>query len=432
MTISNQDARVTTLTVNSTLTYNFAFPVFDTDDLTVIIRNASTFVETLLADPADYSIGLTGSPLGATGGVVTLTAGPGDNNYISIILDPGRVQESSFLPTGPLDSNALETTLDKFLNLIKRVKDIADRSWSITEGSVFGDPAQSEWDANSQRITNLADPSLAQDAATKAYADSVDTANSVTDQAYADSQDAAQSVLDRTYTDDRDAVVSAANSVTDQAYADALDAANSITDQNYADSVAGLWNKNATGSKIINVAAPTLALDAANKAYVDGIDALNTVADQTYADTVALEGGVPGVSQAFHATASAVTTVNSVAGSVINFPVEVFDTGFSINLGVFTPNKIGYYLVTAEIINNLGLGATDVYEFTLRGQNPEIELASIDIRALDNAVAKQTFRLTAVGKATGLVESWYVLGRRVSGAGSFSVNGKFSGSFLHG
>lgn len=181
MTISNQDARQVFFTTGGLLTYNFTFPVHAVGDITVIRRlSLDPQTEVTFTDPSDYSVALSGSPLGSTGGIVTLVADPLQGNFLTILLDPPRIQSTSLPVTGKLDTAGMETTLDKFLNIIKRAHDLGTRGLRLSDGSVQGFASLSVWDALLARMTNLGTPTEGSDAATKAYTDAEIAAASIT------------------------------------------------------------------------------------------------------------------------------------------------------------------------------------------------------------------------------------------------------------
>ncbi len=165
MTISNQVARQSFETVGGIFAHAFSFPVHAKTDVLVVLRNSTTGVEEEFTDPSDYSIVLSGSPLGSTGGTVTLVADPGTGNFLSVVLDPPRTQTTSLPATGKLDTEGIETTLDKFLNMIKRANDLGIRGLRLSDGAIQSDSSQIAWDALLGRIVNLSDPVEATDAA---------------------------------------------------------------------------------------------------------------------------------------------------------------------------------------------------------------------------------------------------------------------------
>lgn len=92
------------------------------------------------------------------GGNITWNGTPTASKTVRIIRITEPTQETDFKAAGPLDAEALETSLD-------RTAMIAQQSIRRTATSA------ETWDAESDRITNITDPTGAQDAATKNYVD---------------------------------------------------------------------------------------------------------------------------------------------------------------------------------------------------------------------------------------------------------------------
>ena len=174
MTISNQTRRVITVYPGGAgpHTFSFDFPIFDEGDLLVVTLNPTTGVESTKTLGVHYQVTLSGA-VPSAGFVQFIGGSPAAaGDLVSIILDPPEVQETAFTNKGRFPSAAVETALDKLLNLVKRAQDLASRSLRQSDGSsgaMIG--GLTLWNAQSGRLTNLSPPTASSDAATKSYVD---------------------------------------------------------------------------------------------------------------------------------------------------------------------------------------------------------------------------------------------------------------------
>tara|TARA_R110000822_G_scaffold107565_2_gene236432 strand:- start:18 stop:1697 length:1680 start_codon:yes stop_codon:yes gene_type:complete len=134
--------------------------------LKVVVQSAAG-VDSVKTITTHYTVSGVGSSVG--GAVVFVTA-PVLGETVSIILDPELTQLTDYSTGGAFPAQSHEDALDKQLNVNKRTRDLVDRSLNLPDGDVDGSGA---YDANSNRITDLATPTGANDAATKSYTDSV-------------------------------------------------------------------------------------------------------------------------------------------------------------------------------------------------------------------------------------------------------------------
>jgi len=160
MTISNNTTRAT-VTASGLSSFGYGWRILDESDLTVILRTLAG-VETTQVLNTDYTVTGTGD---VDGGTVEFLSTPTATDSVTIFLDPDRTQTLDLSAASDFPPDAFEDALDKLTNQNKRTRDIASRSLFLTDGST---PGSGEYDADGQRIINLADPTADQDAATQA------------------------------------------------------------------------------------------------------------------------------------------------------------------------------------------------------------------------------------------------------------------------
>ena len=165
MTISNENTRVA-VTAGGLSTFTYNFRILNEADLLVILKSAAG-VETTQTLTTHYTVTGVGN---ASGGTIVFGSTPTATDVVNIVLDPELKQLLDFTAAGPFPAESLESGLDSQLNVNKRTRDLVDRSLNLPDGDVDGSGA---YDANSNRIKDLATPTGANDAATKSYTDSV-------------------------------------------------------------------------------------------------------------------------------------------------------------------------------------------------------------------------------------------------------------------
>jgi hypothetical protein len=145
-------------TPQTAFSVNFAF--FDEDDLLVYVDDE------LLTRGADYTVaGTSGSEGGYPGGTVTLTDAV-ENVTVTIVREVPIERTSDFPNGGPLQIPTLNTDFDKIVAILQQIDQHLDRSLLLNEEDEDGDGA---YNANGNRIEDLADPVDDQDAVTKAW-----------------------------------------------------------------------------------------------------------------------------------------------------------------------------------------------------------------------------------------------------------------------
>ncbi|WP_312296730.1 tail fiber domain-containing protein [Atlantibacter hermannii] len=146
-----------------TTTFPYAFRIFQASDLLVITSDTNATLRTLTLD-TDYTVSGVGS---YSGGTVILSAPLGNGCSISIERDLPVIQETDLRNQGKFFAEVHEDALDKLTMLIQQVW--SGFSLALRKPSTIS----IYYDALTNKIRNLGDPVLAQDAATKNYTDSV-------------------------------------------------------------------------------------------------------------------------------------------------------------------------------------------------------------------------------------------------------------------
>lgn len=156
MTIESQLARIA-YTASGGTSFAYTWKIFDDEDLTVYLTDTDD-VATLQVLDSDYTVTGAGDD---AGGTIVFGSAPTATDTVTIILDPDRVQTLD-LSGGALPLLSLENALDKLLNIIKRVYDVASRALTRSD-------AADTYDVEDARLINLLDPEDDQDAATQAF-----------------------------------------------------------------------------------------------------------------------------------------------------------------------------------------------------------------------------------------------------------------------
>lgn len=140
MTISSTTNRVTYTGNDTTATYSYTFRVFLEEDLTVLVRNTSTDVETTLAISTDYTVTGVGS---ASGGTIVLQGtgkawqGTGSNlntGYVLVIRRVvGLTQGTDIRNQGDFFPEVHEDFFDKAIMVDQQQQDELDRAIKLSE-----------------------------------------------------------------------------------------------------------------------------------------------------------------------------------------------------------------------------------------------------------------------------------------------------------
>lgn len=153
----------------STSTGPFSIPFYFIENGHIVAelftQNGDDFNKTTLTIDVDYYLNGAGDK---NGGQLTLLSAHSGATLL-IYRDPDATQLTSYLATGKFPATSHERALDKLTMLIQKFGWWWD-SLALKKPNIFAN----YYDALNNRIRNLRNPSLAQDAATKSYVDSSD------------------------------------------------------------------------------------------------------------------------------------------------------------------------------------------------------------------------------------------------------------------
>lgn len=162
MTVSSEQSFIEYNGDGATQTFTVPFYFILNSDISVTIADASGNLDELTYG-VDFSASGGGNP---DGGTATLNTAYASGYTILIYRNPPETQETAYYENGKFPAKSHEKALDKLTMLIQKY------GWWF-ESLALKKPSYlaQYYDAQGNRISNLADPVNAQDASTKAYAD---------------------------------------------------------------------------------------------------------------------------------------------------------------------------------------------------------------------------------------------------------------------
>ena len=140
MTVSSATNKVSYNGNGSTTVFAYGFKIFDEDDLTVIIRNASGG-ETTKTITTHYTVSGVGA---ASGGNVTMGTAPASGESLTIIREQPLTQGLDLVPNDPFPATLVEDTLDKLTFMVHQHEETLNRSIKGSKTTTITDPSFTE------------------------------------------------------------------------------------------------------------------------------------------------------------------------------------------------------------------------------------------------------------------------------------------------
>lgn len=140
MTVSSATNKVSYNGDGSTTVFAYSFKIFDEDDLTVILRNASGG-ETTQTISTQYSVSGVGS---ASGGNVTMVTAPASGESLTIIREQPLTQGLDLVANDPFPAASFEDQLDKITFMVQQHQEELDRSVKGSKTTTITNPTFTE------------------------------------------------------------------------------------------------------------------------------------------------------------------------------------------------------------------------------------------------------------------------------------------------
>ncbi len=140
MTVSSAVNKVSFNGNGSQTVFAYSFKIFDQDDLTVILRNASGG-ETTQTISTQYSVSGVGS---ASGGNVTMVTAPATGESLTIIREQPLTQGLDLVANDPFPAASFEDQLDKLTFMVQQHQEELDRSIKGSKTTTITNPTFTE------------------------------------------------------------------------------------------------------------------------------------------------------------------------------------------------------------------------------------------------------------------------------------------------
>lgn len=140
MTVSSAVNKVSFNGDGSQTVFAYSFKIFDQDDLTVILRNASGG-ETTQTISTQYSVSGVGN---ASGGNVTMVTAPASGESLTIIREQPLTQGLDLVANDPFPAASFEDQLDKLTFMVQQHQEELDRSIKGSKTTTITNPTFTE------------------------------------------------------------------------------------------------------------------------------------------------------------------------------------------------------------------------------------------------------------------------------------------------
>ncbi len=164
MTVSSTQTRVSYAGNGATVAFSVPWRFLEDAALLVLVRTDATGAVVTKTLATHYSVTGAGDPLGGT---LTMVAAPETGETLFIIHDPELLQELDLAPAAVLPVELLERALDLATHQQQRTRELVDRALRLGDTETSGSGA---YDADGNRIGNLADPTTNDEAVTRGWA----------------------------------------------------------------------------------------------------------------------------------------------------------------------------------------------------------------------------------------------------------------------
>lgn len=139
MTVSTETTKSATVVGNGVTTaFPFAFKIFQTSDVSVVLAVVATGVETVLTEGVDYSVSMNADQEGDPGGEVTypLSGSPmASTHSLTLVRDVPATQGLDLTLGGSFNPDNIEKALDRVTTLVQQIEEAVDRAVKVSVSS---------------------------------------------------------------------------------------------------------------------------------------------------------------------------------------------------------------------------------------------------------------------------------------------------------
>lgn len=139
MTVSTETTKSATVVGNGVTTaFPFAFKIFQTSDVSVVLAVVATGVETVLTEGVDYSVSMNADQEADPGGEVTypLSGSPmASTHSLTLVRDVPATQGLDLTLGGSFNPDNIEKALDRVTTLVQQLKEAVDRAVKVSISS---------------------------------------------------------------------------------------------------------------------------------------------------------------------------------------------------------------------------------------------------------------------------------------------------------